>query len=114
MWMSRLAGWNRPPGGIAESTTLYPTYAAWKADRERADGRLIHWADEMWPSQLRGDLTWFSGATGTQVRKPRALCIVHLFNHQTHHRGQVHAMLTAAGHDPGTTDLALAPEGALA
>jgi uncharacterized damage-inducible protein DinB len=28
-----------------------------------------------------------------------------LFNHQTHHRGQVHAMLTAAGAAPQPTDL---------
>jgi uncharacterized damage-inducible protein DinB len=30
-----------------------------------------------------------------------------LFNHQTHHRGQVHAMLTAAGEQTGDTDLFL-------
>lgn len=30
---------------------------------------------------------------------------MHLFNHQTHHRGQVHAMLTAAGERTGETDL---------
>ena len=28
-----------------------------------------------------------------------------MFNHQTHHRGQAHAMLTAAGQDTGDTDL---------
>jgi uncharacterized damage-inducible protein DinB len=34
---------------------------------------------------------------------------VHFFNHQTHHRGQVHAMLTAAGRGP-TTPISLMPE----
>jgi uncharacterized damage-inducible protein DinB len=33
-----------------------------------------------------------------------------MFNHQTHHRGQVHAMLTAAGMTPGPTDLFLMPD----
>jgi uncharacterized damage-inducible protein DinB len=37
--------------------------------------------------------------------KPRAICVMQIFNHQTHHRGQVHAMLTAAGEATGATDL---------
>ncbi len=38
---------------------------------------------------------------------PMAPAVVHLFNHQTHHRGQIHAMLTAAGQSArcGVTDL---------
>jgi uncharacterized damage-inducible protein DinB len=32
---------------------------------------------------------------------------MHMFNHQTHHRGQVHAMLTAASARPDDTDLML-------
>jgi uncharacterized damage-inducible protein DinB len=38
---------------------------------------------------------------------PRALAVVHMFNHQTHHRGQAHALLTRAGADTGGTDLPL-------
>jgi uncharacterized damage-inducible protein DinB len=34
-------------------------------------------------------------------------CARNFFNHQTHHRGQVHAMLTAAGQETGDTDLLL-------
>ncbi len=37
--------------------------------------------------------------------KPRTLLVMHLFNHQTHHRGQAHATLTAAGQATGDTDL---------
>ena len=48
---------------------------------------------------------------GREVSRPRALCVLHMFNHQTHHRGQIHAMLTAAGARPGVTDLAFMPEG---
>ena len=50
-------------------------------------------------------LTWFSGATGQEASRPIATLVVALFNHQTHHRGQVHAMLTAAGQQTGDTDL---------
>lgn len=40
---------------------------------------------------------------------PRALCVTHMFNHQTHHRGQVHAMMTAAGLEAPVSDLFLMP-----
>jgi uncharacterized damage-inducible protein DinB len=35
--------------------------------------------------------------------------VLQLFNHQTHHRGQIHAMLTAAGAKPYDTDIAITP-----
>jgi len=79
------------------------------AEACRADGRLGHGAGTLRPAQLRGEMTWWSGAEGAEVTRPRALCVAHLFNHQTHHRGQVHAMLTAAGLRPPATDLALMP-----
>ena len=109
IWMSRLDDWAPPPGGIADSVALCPTFSAWRADRERADARLVSWADALRPAQLRGDLRWHSGALGRDLERPIALCVAHMFNHQTHHRGQVHAMLTAAGLHPGPTDLFTMP-----
>jgi uncharacterized damage-inducible protein DinB len=38
------------------------------------------------------------------------LLVAHFFNHQTHHRGQIHTMLTAAGARPDDTDLMLVDE----
>ena len=110
VWMSRLSDWSVPPGGIKESAELYPTFAAWRADRDRADGRIVVWADALRPAQLRGALTWYSGAVGREVEKPVAVCVAHMFNHQTHHRGQVHAMLTAAGAKTADSDLVFMPE----
>ncbi len=59
----------------------------------------------MTPGDLEGDLAWFSGALGRDVARPRALVVMHVFNHQTHHRGQVHALITRAGESTGDTDL---------
>ncbi len=39
-----------------------------------------------------------------------SLLVVHFFNHQIHHRGQVHCMLTQAGGQPHATDLPQMPE----
>ena len=110
VWMSRLAGGARPAGGIAESVCQARNPADWEAGRFRADGRITLWAEGLHAVDLVGDLTWRSGAAGREVTMPRALCIVHMFNHQTHHRGQVHAMLTAAGVTPPPTDLFLMTE----
>lgn len=105
MWMSRMDGWDRPPVGIAGSTALFPDFPAMAAARAQDDARLADWAGRLTPDWLAGQLTWFSGATGREMTKPRALVVAHVFNHQTHHRGQVHAMLTAAGEATGDTDL---------
>jgi uncharacterized damage-inducible protein DinB len=110
VWMGRFDGGPRPPGGIAQTPALFPDWAAYKAERASTDLRILDWATALEPADLAGDLVWVSGAAGREMRMARALCIAHFFNHQTHHRGQVHAMLTAAGARPGDTDLFLMPE----
>jgi uncharacterized damage-inducible protein DinB len=105
-WMSRLAGTpkSRVPG-IAESVGLHETWDELKRERAAFDSVIVAWAERLDPAGLEGDLVWFSGALGRELSKPRWLLVTHLFNHQTHHRGQVHCMLTQAGARPGSTDL---------
>lgn len=110
IWMSRIAGWEAPSGSIAQSVTLTPTLSAWGAERFRTDSRLILWAERLHALDLQGPLIWYSGASGREMRKPLLYCVLHMFNHQTHHRGQVHAMVTAARGKGWTSDLAFMPE----
>ena len=42
-------------------------------------------------------------------RLPAAVAAVHLFNHGTHHRGQLTTLMKQAGVDPGVTDLPWLP-----
>ena len=113
MWMSRWdAASERPAEGIADSTRAFATKRAWMDARRVCDGRLGAWADALEEADLAGELTWYSGATGRDQSRPLALCIAHFFNHQTHHRGQVHAMLTAAGLTAPVSDLVFMPENA--
>ncbi len=60
--------------------------------------------DDAW---LDADLVWFSGAAQREIRAPKRLLVTHFFNHQTHHRGQAHALITAAGETTDDTDLFL-------
>lgn len=113
IWMSRFdPSVEAPVGGIPESPMLHPTLGAWNAARFHLDGKIRHWANSMRSVDLAGDLKWYSGAAQRDVTKPIALCVTHMFNHQTHHRGQVHALLTAAGLAAPVSDLFLMPEDA--
>ncbi|TCS63196.1 putative damage-inducible protein DinB [Primorskyibacter sedentarius] len=109
IWMARLDGGTAPKGGIPESHKFQPTLAAWSAERFRTDGRILGWAEALTEEELKGDLKWYSQVQKAEQTKPKALCIVHLFNHQTHHRGQVHAMVTAAKETAPTSDLPFMP-----
>lgn len=53
---------------------------------------------------LATPIIWFAG-TPREFTSPQALRVVHMFNHQTHHRGQIHALLTGLGSDTGPTDI---------
>jgi uncharacterized damage-inducible protein DinB len=104
-WMSRFAGTPKPTVGIAQSVGLYESWEELKRERAAFDALIIGWAEKLDPAWLDGDLTWYSGAMQRDVTRPKALLVAHMFNHQTHHRGQVHCMLTQAGVKPGDTDL---------
>jgi len=109
MWISRFDGGEGPGGGIADSAARYDWAALW-AERPKLDARIAAWAWMVSPDELADELRWHSFALGRDMAKPYALCVMHFFNHQTHHRGQVHAMLTAAGARPDDTDLPFMPE----
>lgn len=109
IWMSRFAGTPRPQGGIPESVSLYGDWGELKHERVAFDGVIVDWADKLDDAAVAGDLTWFSNAVKAEVSRPKWLLLTHMFNHQTHHRGQVHCMLTQAGGKPGDTDLFIMP-----
>ena len=105
IWMSRFQGTPRPSGGIPESRGLYQHWDDLKHARVEFDDVIMRWADTVEAGWLDGDLTWFSVSAKREITKPKALLVAHYFNHQTHHRGQVHCMLTQCGVKPGDTDL---------
>ena len=108
-WMSRFAPdqVDKPTALVRTGAGNYPDWADLARQRAVFDTFLIGWADAMDPSWLYGDLSWYSGIAKANLVKPRWFLVTHFFNHQTHHRGQVHAMLTAAGAKPDDTDLML-------
>ena len=111
IWMSRFSSdVPKPEGGIPDSVSMYPDWDGLKRERAAFDETIIGWADALDPAWLVGDLTWYSGAQKREVTKPKSQLVMHFFNHETHHRGQVHCMLTQAGGKPSDTDLPLMAE----
>jgi len=109
IWFSRFAGTEPPSLGLSDSTDYVTGWAELQRERRTMDEDLLQWTWTLTEAWLAEDLTWFSGAAQREVTRGRALLLAHLFNHQTHHRGQVHAMLTAASAKPEATDLFLLP-----
>lgn len=110
LWMSRLSDWTAPIG-TSRDVPLYDNWPDLKNRRADADARFINWAADLSQRDIDGELEWYSGTLKRGMTSPRALCLAHVFNHQTHHRGQVHAMLTASGAAPAEdTDLPFMPD----
>jgi uncharacterized damage-inducible protein DinB len=103
VWMSRLGHGSPPDLPIGESDRPAEAFEALWAERQRLDAAIEAWAAALGTDGLDGEAEWTSGGRRRRMRK--ALCVMQLFNHQTHHRGQVHALLTRAGEDTGATDL---------
>jgi uncharacterized damage-inducible protein DinB len=109
VWMSRFTDLPMPHCGIPESVALYPDWRGLTTERTGFDRAIIDWADGVDSAWLAADQTYYSGGAKRDVTRPRWLLVAHMFNHQTHHRGQVHCMLTQAGGRPEDTDLPLTP-----
>lgn len=109
IWLSRFTDVPGPTQDAANHTRETPDWASFKVGRAEQDQRILTWSEQVQAADLAGNLTWYSGVAGKELSKPMAVCVMQLFNHQTHHRGQIHAMLTAAGVRPSDTDIPFMP-----
>lgn len=105
IWMSRFDGWDPPPVGMRDSPRMAADWAALKAGRAAADAGIEAWAGRLTAARLGETLVWHSAAANREMAMPLWVTVTHFFNHQTHHRGQAHALITAAGATTGDTDL---------
>ncbi len=102
IWLSRLNG--QPHGIKTLNQTLFDDFDALREAREIEDGRIVDIADELSEDKLRTVLRYANMAGDPQETR-RDIVYMHFFNHQTHHRGQVHCLLSQAGAKPPALDL---------
>jgi len=107
IWMSRFDNWPKPAVAQKDSSSLTVDFDELRAERTKTDAGICDWAARVDDGWLEEDLSWFSLSVGREMQTPRGILVMHFFNHQTHHRGQAHAMITAAGEQTGDTDLFL-------
>jgi uncharacterized damage-inducible protein DinB len=88
---------------------MYADFDALRRERANTDTRILDWAGQVTAAWLTGELVYTGKADGRVRALPRAAAVVHLFNHGTHHRGQLTTLIRQAGHDPGVTDLPWLP-----
>ena len=92
------------PAGSRLDSVVFDDWSALRTKRERLDAAIENWVAEL-PEVFLQLTMHYSNTQGVQRMHPAWQALAHLFNHQTHHRGQVSTLLTQTGVDIGVTDL---------
>lgn len=110
LWLARLSGQPVIDWPFEKSAEYFADWTEFCEERVRLDAAIWDWASNVPAGWFDGAFTWRSVITGEEITMPKPLAVMHVFNHQTHHRGQIHTMLTAAGAKPDDTDIPLVPK----
>jgi uncharacterized damage-inducible protein DinB len=104
IWMWRISGTGVAPTRL--DATLYEDLAGLTQARRAEDERLVTLVESLTDAQLEGNIEYRTlGGSPPQQQKLREV-LAHLFNHQTHHRGQAHGILTTLGvKEPDSLDV---------
>ncbi|MBM3596880.1 MAG: damage-inducible protein DinB [Alphaproteobacteria bacterium] len=106
IWLGRIDG--RDSGITALNQILYVVFSELCRAREAEDERLISIVDGLTEQRVASTLAYRQIVSpGGEQRTPMRFVLGHLFNHQTHHRGQVHDLLTQTAVPPPPLDLIL-------
>jgi uncharacterized damage-inducible protein DinB len=110
LWLDRFEG--LPTVGISSlDQELYSNFEELTKQRENFDDRLDRFVSSLTPDRIASEISYrrLSGDKG-EVTSRLEHCLIHYFNHGTHHRGQVTTLLMQCGVDPGVTDLMWLPK----
>lgn len=103
VWLRRLTGDGPEPERLNQ--ILFEDFSELRAAREQEDARILRFVDSLSEADLDSPFEYRNMA-GKAYRQRRADTLAHFFNHQTHHRGQIHAALTILGvPEPAPLDL---------
>jgi uncharacterized damage-inducible protein DinB len=103
IWLGVFTG--SPPAFRSLDQELHADFAELRAARARLDGDIQAWAEGLTHERLAGDIAYYSMSVGARRKLAMWHAVVHFFNHQTHHRGQLTTLLAQAGKEIGPTDL---------
>jgi uncharacterized damage-inducible protein DinB len=95
IWMRRFTGTGEAPNRL--DAILFEDLPPLRAAREAEDARILAWVEGLSAEDLARNTRYSTVSNPTPIEQPLWSALVHFFNHQTHHRGQVHGLLTAIG-----------------
>jgi uncharacterized damage-inducible protein DinB len=95
IWMRRFSG--AGPTHVGLDTVLHEELALLREARAGEDKRIVAFIDGLSEHALASMFSYVTITNPKTVTQRLAPALAHFFNHQTHHRGQAHAILTAVG-----------------
>jgi uncharacterized damage-inducible protein DinB len=93
IWMKRFTGEGEAPDRL--DAILHERLADLRAARDAEDRRIVAWVDSLDEARLEGVIRYRRVSTPDEFVQPLMPALDHWFNHQTHHRGQAHMILTS-------------------
>jgi uncharacterized damage-inducible protein DinB len=102
IWMTRFEGGGHPSTGL--DAILFEDFEALRPARAEMDQRIEAFFADL-PSDFLGRTFRYVNNAGIDSVDPASVIVPHFFNHQTHHRAQVHTLLSQLGFNPPVLDL---------
>lgn len=103
IWMKRITGDGDAPSTL--DAVLFEDFGALREARTEEDQRLIDFINGLGDEQISRSFTYTPISNPVPITQPLGSILAHVFNHQTHHRGQVHSILTSLGKPSLVLDL---------
>ncbi len=108
-WLGRFTG----EPFVVQSARSRKFCADWnelRRQRIETDNAIDNWLNSITDEQLQAPFTFTPISNPTTRTQTLWILAAHLFNHQTHHRGQLTTVMEQLGYDSGATDLPLLPD----
>ena len=103
IWLKRFTGEGDAPSSL--DAILHRDLPALTAAREAEDRRIVEWVEGLSDKNLAGRFTYMTATDMRTISQRLLPALAHFFNHQTHHRGQAHMILTVLGRPSVPLDL---------
>ena len=103
IWMHRFTGEGEEPKEL--DAILYEDFAELRASRRAEDARITRYIAGLSETELAGTIRYRSTRSPADLEQQLAPLLLHFFNHQTHHRGQAHCLITEITGEAPSFDL---------
>lgn len=105
IWLKRFTGEGDAPTQL--DAILFDSLDELREARRKEDERIIAYIASLSEDVLAQRFRYQTITNPATIEQPLAPALLHFFNHQTHHRGQTHCLLTGLGEEAPSLDLLL-------